>query len=171
MKLRIRVMLVLFLASLMFLNQAHLVRAICLKKGELAPDFTLPDLSGREISLYDFLDQDQIILVVIWGVWCPYCREMMVRLKSFYQKFQDQGLQLIGVSIRESQFKVSMFIDKLKPGFPILIDEWGELKKPYNVLDVPRSVLLDSKGIVKYSEITTSHKEVIAQVKKALKNK
>lgn len=130
--------------------------------GKKAPDFTLPNLKGENVNLQELISKENHTLILIWGVWCPYCRGTMVALKDSYPKYKKNGLEVVGISIGESGFKVSLFIDQLQPGFPILLDEWAELRETYLIKDVPRVVLLDKHGIVRYTEITTSLDKITA---------
>ncbi len=128
--------------------------------GKKAPDFTLPNLKGQDVNLQELISKEDHTLILIWGVWCPYCRGIMVDLKNSYLEYKKNGLELVGISIGESGFKVSLFIDQLQPGFPILLDEWAELREPYLLKDVPRVVLVDRQGIVCHTAITTSLEKI-----------
>ncbi len=128
--------------------------------GAKAPNFTLPNLEGKDVNLEQLISNKKYSLILIWGVWCPYCRAIIVDLKQSAADYKKSGVQLVAVSIGESSFKVSIFINQLQPGFPVLVDEWASLKEPYLVKDVPRIVLLDQKGIVRHTSITTSIEEI-----------
>ena len=134
-------------------------------KGEKAPDFTLPDLNGLKYTLSSHIGEQKLSLILIWGVWCPYCRAIMVMLKNEYAKLHGQGMQIITISIRESPSKVGLFINKLAPGFVVLVDEWGALKDPYQIKDVPRIVILNRDREVEAMAITTSAKMVNNMIK------
>ena len=133
--------------------------------GEKVPDFTLPDLNNNEIHLQDIIIKEKYTFIIIWGVWCPYCRAIMVKLKQSYGEYKEAGLGIVAVSIMESPFKVKMFIDQLNPPFPVLVDEWGDLKDPYQVKDVPRVVLVNRQGIIQYMDITTSPEKIRLLIK------
>ncbi len=157
----------LFNLIILFLAFSYVLAFECkLEKGVQAPNFVLPDLKGNKIELKECIGKQKVNVIIIWGVWCPYCRAILVMLKDIYQEYKGNGLEIIAVSIRESPFKVSLFINALKPDFPVLIDEWAELKESYQLKDVPRIVLLNKDGIIEYAEITTSAdkiKKVITQ--------
>src|SRR5580704_12083807 len=44
-----------------------------LSEGGLAPPFTLPNASGKPVSLRDYLRRGPVIITFYRGVWCPYC--------------------------------------------------------------------------------------------------
>jgi peroxiredoxin len=136
--------------------------------GAPAPKIELPDVNGNPFRLSDHSGDEQALLIVFWGVWCPYCREIMVRLSRDYPSLKERGLEVIAISMRESAAKVALFIDKLAPAFPVLIDEWGSLKDHYLIRDVPLAVILDPDHVVQAAVITTSAEKVTTMIDKAL---
>lgn len=136
--------------------------------GEPAPVIELPDINGKTFRLADHVDDEAALLIVFWGVWCPYCREIMVRLTDEYAALEQRGLEVVAISMRESRSKVALFIDKLEPAFPVLIDEWASLKESYFIRDVPLALILDRDHTVQAAAITTSAEKVWSMIEQAL---
>ena len=59
-------------------------------------NFTLPDLDDKQVSLSSF--EGKVVIVDIWGTWCPPCREMVPRLVKLQKTFGKQGLQVVGLT-------------------------------------------------------------------------
>lgn len=137
--------------------------------GNPAPDFELPDVNGKPFRLDDDRGDHRALLIVFWGVWCPYCREILVGLSEQYEQLRARGLEVIAIGIRESSAKVKLFIDQLQPEFRVLIDEWAALKDQYFVQDVPLAVILNRDHVVQAAVITTSADKVQAMIEEALK--
>ena len=58
--------------------------------GDTVEDFTLPDLDGNPVSLYDF--QGDVILLNFFATWCPPCNdESPILEENFWQEYQDYG--------------------------------------------------------------------------------
>lgn len=131
-----------------------------LTTGETAPDFTLPDLAGKQYSLFAHKGEDEYTMLLFWGVWCPYCREIMVMLSNMHHKLRAQNISIVTISLRESPTKISLFVNKLDSDIITLVDEWGELKNPYKIKDVPLLVVLNKDLEVISSTTTTSSKMV-----------
>lgn len=139
-----------------------------LEVGAPAPPIELPDLGGEIYDLQAHAGEYKAVVVLFWGVWCPYCRELMVNLKKMYAELKEQGLEVLAVSMRESPHKVRLFADKLKPGFPVLVDEWASLKDAYHIRDVPRVVIMNRDLQVQATRITTSVETMKKMVQAAM---
>ena len=164
---RLLIGLMLLLCYAPFLMAAPSNDPSCLV-GNPAPAFQLPDINGKRFSLDDDQGDYQALLIVFWGVWCPYCREILVGLSEQYDQLRARGLEVIAIGIRESSAKVGLFINQLQPGFRVLIDEWAELKDRYLIQDVPLALILDRDHIVRAAVITTSAEKVQAMIDEAL---
>lgn len=58
----------------------------------MAPDFTLLDLNGEEVSLSDY--RGQYALINFWGTWCKYCDAEMADLDRLDEENDDLLSQL-----------------------------------------------------------------------------
>ncbi|MDE5552222.1 MAG: TlpA family protein disulfide reductase, partial [Muribaculaceae bacterium] len=65
-----------------------------------APDFTLPDLSGRRVSLSDF--RGKWVVLDFWGSWCGWCVKGFPALKEAYKQYGDKVV-IIGIDCNESE--------------------------------------------------------------------
>ena len=116
-----------------------------LAKGMPAPDFSLPDLEGKEVSLTDY--RGKLVFLNIWATWCPPCVEEMPSMEKLYQALKGQAFEILAVSIDTSgQQAVVPFMQKHKLSFPVLLDPAGTLKTLYRTTGVPESVIIDKEG-------------------------
>jgi len=65
-------------------------------KGTVAPDFTLKDREGREVSLSSL--KGKVILLDFWGSWCFPCRQTHPHLRELYVMYRDKGFEILGVA-------------------------------------------------------------------------
>lgn len=70
------------------------------QESQKAPqDWTLSTQAGEKISWQDI--QGKPTILHFWATWCPYCKKLQPGLVRIQQKYQSQGLQLVGISFRE----------------------------------------------------------------------
>ena len=82
-----------------------------LGKGVPAPDFTLPDLDGKMVSLSDY--KDKVVLLNIWATWCPPCVQEMPSMEKLHQELKDEAFEILAVSVDVSGAKaVQPFMKK-----------------------------------------------------------
>lgn len=66
--------------------------------GERAPDFTLPNMDGERVRLYDIVKENHVILVFYRGEWCPVCSEQLHQLQQVMPKIEAQQAEIVAVS-------------------------------------------------------------------------
>ena len=127
-----------------FLNKSSVSRLVT---GLPAPNFTLPGLDGKMVSLNDY--RGKVVLLNIWATWCPPCVDEMPSMEKLYQELTGEGLEILAVSIDESGAKtVRPFMKKHRLSFPALIDSKGVITSLYQTTGVPESFILDKDGII-----------------------
>jgi len=118
-----------------------------LEKGVPAPNFTLPGLDGKMVSLTDY--KGEVVLLNIWATWCPPCVEEMPSMEKLQQKLKDEGFKILAVSIDASGAKAVLpFMKKHNLSFHTLVDNRGDIKNLYQTTGVPESFVIDRDGII-----------------------
>lgn len=112
-----------------------------------APDFTLLDLNGNEVSLSDYEGKKNIFLN-FWATNCPYCKAEMPDMESVYKEYQDQDFIILAVNTGEGKDTVSKFIEKNNYSFPVLLDSELEAARIYKVSGIPVSIFIDKEGYI-----------------------
>ena len=117
-----------------------------LEKGETAPDFSVSDLNGQNVSLSDY--KGKVVLLNIWATWCPPCVEEMPSMEKLHQEMKDERFAILAVSIDTSGAEVvELFMEKYKLSFTALADPKGVVKGLYQTT-VPESFIIDKNGII-----------------------
>lgn len=104
-----------------------------LKKGDHAPNFTLPDATGRNVSLKDELAKGPVILSFYRGGWCPYCNLELRAYQRALPNIKDAGAQLIAISPQTPDASLSTK-EKDELEFFVLSDQGGKVAKAYALL-------------------------------------
>jgi len=115
--------------------------------GAKAPDFTLKDISGKEVSLSSF--KGKPVLLNFWATWCPYCRRERAHLNALYKDYRDKGLIILSVSTDQSADRVKAFLKDTPAEFIVLSDSSGAAATLYSVGGLPTSYLIDRGGVIK----------------------
>jgi len=114
---------------------------------EQAPDFTLPSLNGKTVSLSDF--RGRWVLLNFWATWCAPCVEEMPGLNRLYRALKKDGLVMLAVSLDHAKQKVRSFASREKLAFPVLHDQGKITKARYGLFSVPTTVLVGPNGEIK----------------------
>lgn len=147
-----------------------------LEPGQQAPQFTLPDANGNEVSLSDFAGR-KVIIYFYPAAMTPGCTTQACDFRDNLAVLEQHGYAVLGVS-PDSPEKLAKFTDKESLTFPVLGDEdksvltaygaFGE-KKLYGktVTGVIRStIVVDEQGVVelaKYNVKATGHVAMLAK--------
>ena len=115
--------------------------------GAIAPGFTLPDTTGKMISLASF--KGKYVLVDFWASWCGPCRKENPYLVKAYHRFHAKSFEIISISIDASKksWCTAIQTDSL-PWIHVsdLKAGQGPVPDAYGVKSIPKNVLLDKAG-------------------------
>jgi peroxiredoxin len=110
----------------------------------LAPDFSLPQLSGQQLHLSEY--RGKLVLLDFWATWCDPCREEIPHFVELQNKYRDQGLQIVGISMDDGPEPVRDFYQSFKMNYPVVMGNatTGELYG--GVLGLPIAFLIGRDG-------------------------
>ena len=133
-----------------------------LKEGYDKLEFTFPNLEGEPVSLSDEKYQDKVVIVQLFGTWCPNCMDETKFYADWYRRHQDEDVEIIGLAYeRKDDFdyasnRVKKMIEKLDVGYDFLIagvsdkEEAAKTLPMLNrVMSFPTSIFIDKSGQVR----------------------
>jgi len=100
--------------------------------GDEAPDFVLPDRTGKMVRLSEFRGRKAVVLYFYPKDDTPGCTKESCAFRDSYQDFQDAGAEVIGVS-SDSAESHGRFAAKHRLPFTLLADQGGQVRKRYGV--------------------------------------
>ena len=101
--------------------KAHNAGETAPKPGELMPSFTLPDETGRLVSLDALLAAGPVAITFHRGHWCPYCRINTRALSEAQEKIKAEGAKIVAIMPDREQFAASFKLDA-DLHYPVLTD-------------------------------------------------
>lgn len=138
--------------------------------GQKAPDFTLKDLNGYQVSLSSF--KGKVVLLNFWATWCPPCRDEIPSMNKLSQQMKNKKFIILAVSTDRAVVDVKDFIKKHPMNFPVLVDyNLSVSKSLYKIFMVPTSLLIDKNGVIvdKYfGEQDWTDPEIVQQIETLL---
>ena len=139
-----------------------------LQIGSAAPRFeTLTDLSGTPLAL-DFA-ASPVTVVNFWAPWCPSCQEELPDLQAIWEKYEAQGLALLGITYDTDQTAVQASVDSYGLTYPIVLDPDAALSMQYQVTGVPETYIVDRSGRITFIAIgAASFDEIEAAILESL---
>lgn len=140
-----------------------------IRRGGVAPAFSLEDLNGTKVSLSDF--QGRPVLINFWASWCPPCRTEMPDLQRVHAAQGPDGLVILGVNTlyQDELDDVREFATEQKLTFPILLDSEGAVAVAYRASTLPTSVFVDRTGKIHLVQIGPMTQSFVESVLREIK--
>lgn len=118
-----------------------------------APNFTLKNLDGKDVSLTDF--RGKWVILDFWGSWCIWCIKGFPELKEAYEKYKNE-LEVVGIDCRESEDAWRAGVAKYElPWVNVYCPDGNPLIKEFGIQGYPTKAIIDPQG--KIRNITTGH--------------
>jgi peroxiredoxin len=133
---------------------------MAVETGQPAPDFTLRDQNGADVTLSSFQGSKNVVVVFYPLTFTNVCKGELAGIRDDLSTYQNDDTQVLAVSV-DSVFAHKVWADEQGYDFPILADFWphGEVAATYGVLDDVMGVakrgtfVIDKTGIVRWSVV------------------
>ena len=124
--------------------------------------FRFPDLEGQAVSLQDPRFANKVVLVNVFGTWCPNCNDEAPLLAQWHRRYRDQGLEIVGLAYefsgdptRDSEM-IGRFAERYGIEYPLLLAGVSDKSKASAtlpdlsaVLSYPTSIFVGRDGKVR----------------------
>jgi len=127
------------------------------KNETMAPDFKLATISGEEFKLSDY--RGKVVMLNFWGTWCPPCRKEIPDLVNLQEKYNKDGLEVVGITLNSGSVKeIQKFAKKKQMNYTILTDlgndETHAVTNLYGqvlgqpISSIPTTLVIDREGYI-----------------------
>ena len=128
--------------------------------GVMAPDFTLPSISGESVTLSQFFGKKNIVLSFVPAAWTPVCSDQWPGYNITKNLFEKNDAILIGITVDNIPTLHAWTREMGGLWFPVLSDFWphGAVAKKYGVLrgdgTTERALfVIDKRGIIRFIDV------------------
>jgi peroxiredoxin len=109
-----------------------------------APNFAASDSKGIPVKLADF--KGKVVLLNFWATWCHGCGEEIPWFIEYQEKYKNQGLAVLGVSMDDEGWTVVRpFVQDKKMNYVVVIGD-KKLGDKFGLAAMPMTVLIDRNG-------------------------
>lgn len=133
-----------------------------LKEGYDKLEFTFPDLEGNPVSLTDEKYQDKVVVVQIFGTWCPNCMDETIFFRDWYEQNKDRGVEFIGLAyeLKDDFEYAKSRVEKMKENMNVNYDfliagtsnkdaAAKSLPMLNHIMSFPTTIFIDRQGKVR----------------------
>ena len=130
-----------------------------LRVGDVAPDFEIPLDDGTTYQLHD-LDGDPVRLEELRGkavwinffaTWCPPCQGETPVLRDLAERYEDEGLEVVGVSIQETTPEdLRAYAERYQLPYTIGFDASGHVFREFRAYALPTQFFVDPDGVIRF---------------------
>lgn len=115
-------------------------------EGNMAPDFTLKDIDGKDVKLSDY--RGKTVILNFFGVWCGWCVKEMPGFIKVYNEYKNKNVELLVVDSGDTKAKLQEYLANNSFNIKPVLDDKNTVVKLYKVNGFPTSYIIDSKGFI-----------------------
>lgn len=131
--------------------------------GQPIVDFEGEKADGTPTNFTSFVKPGAYTLVDFWASWCPYCIKELPEITALYDRWKDNGLEIVGVAVRDTPDDSKAAVKKHNITWPVI---YNTQRKPYDIYGfsgIPHHILVGPDGKI------VSRDESISQIEARLK--
>lgn len=112
--------------------------------GSPAPDFTLKNLEGKDLSLSSL--RGKYVVLDFWGSWCGWCIKGIPDMKKYYEKYAGK-FEILGIDCNDSDAAWRKAVEQYElPWLHVYNPRESSVLKDYAIQGFPTKIIIDSQG-------------------------
>lgn len=113
-------------------------------EGADAPDFTLKDLQGNDLTLSSL--RGKYVVLDFWGSWCGWCIKGIPDMKKYYTKYKDR-MEILGIDCRDTEEKWKAAVKEHElPWLHVRNTDEADITVKYGIQGYPTKIVIDPQG-------------------------
>lgn len=131
------------------------------KVGDIAPDFTLPAVSGDDVTLSQYRGKKHVVMSFVPAAWTPVCSDQWPGYNIVRQMFDENDAVLLGITVDNIPTLYAWTKQMGDLWFPVLSDFWphGAVAEKYGVLrsngvSERALIFIDKKGVIRDIQVS-----------------
>ena len=131
-------------------------------------NFTLKDVEGQDVKLASL--KGKVVLLDFWATWCGPCKIEIPWFIEFQKKYGTDGLQVVGVSVDDTQARLKPYVTKMNMNYLVLQGlDHDDIQDAYGPLfGIPVTVVISRDGKMCAKHVGLSSKDRFESEIKAL---
>ena len=138
-----------------------------LRNGMAPPSVILRSLSGGQTIIPDNL-RGNVAIIHFWAAQCDSCTREMPAIDRIYKAYSRRGVAVAAVNVGQKQGMVRSFVNDLHLVMPVYLDEAKQAANRYEVVAVPRTYILDRRGVIRYKILGPAGEETLKKLVNSL---
>jgi thiol-disulfide isomerase/thioredoxin len=137
-------------------------------RGQVAPDFELQSLEGKNVKLSDF--HGKAVLLNFWATWCIPCKVEMPWFVELQKEYGPKGFQIVGVAMDDASTEdIAKFAKQMGVNYPVLLGKEAVGQSYGGVGVLPTTFFIDRDGKLVAREFGLQSRSVfVDHIKEAL---
>jgi len=116
------------------------------------PSGQFQDLRGNSVRLPD-KTRGKVTVILFWALGCSSCREDLPAIDAVYRKFRAKGVEVLAINLGQLKGDVDKFAKEAGISYTMLLDLDKKSTQLYDVQGIPRTIILDRKGTIRFKII------------------
>ncbi|QOV36408.1 TlpA family protein disulfide reductase [Streptomyces ferrugineus] len=133
-----------------FVTGSNGIDTVAQGKRAAAPELSGKTIDGKQLSTTAY--KGKIVVINVWGSWCPPCRAEAKNFQTVYEDVKGQGVEFLGINTRDtSTTPAKAFEKEFGVTYPSLYDPTGKQmlrfgKGTLNPQAIPSTLVIDRDG-------------------------
>lgn len=153
-----------------FVSGDNGIDTVAQDKRAVAPVLSGETIDGKQLSTAD--TKGKVLVINVWGSWCPPCRAEAKNFQTVYDDVKGQGVEFVGINTRDTNTTVAKAFEKeFGITYPSLYDPTGKQmlrfkKGTLNPQAIPSTLVIDRKGRLAARALTPLSEETLRSMLK-----